>query len=56
MEGVLPAEISHLSELIHIDVSDNEIDGGIPPSWVNLKNLGKLLTLFLQLWKEGIFS
>ena len=42
MEGVLPPEISLLSELTKIDFSDNEIVGSIPLSWTGLTQLGKL--------------
>ncbi len=41
MEGVLPPEISNLSELVHINFAKNAIDGGVPSSWVHLQKLGE---------------
>lgn len=41
MEGVLPPEISNLSELVHINFAKNAIDGSIPSSWVHLQKLGE---------------
>ncbi len=40
MEGVLPPEIAELDELLEINLSDNEIDGGVPSSWSRLEQLG----------------
>ena len=43
MEGILPPEVSELSELVYINFSDNEIDGNIPLSWQRLTKLGEEL-------------
>ncbi len=48
MIGVLPQEISNLSELVSINLSNNFLNGNIPSSWASLQKLGKKTRYFQE--------